>query len=85
MRRFYLAYKDLPKLRRAVAEIPWGQNLLILNTIKEEAWSRETLREQIQSNAYCFLQQEVCYNSLTTSPMAITRRARSLFGGSCFF
>ena len=65
MRRFYLAYKDLPKLRQHVAEIPWGQNLLILNAIKEkeirlyylsatkeQAWSRETLREQIQSNAY---------------------------------
>ena len=27
MRRFYLAYKDHPNLRQAVAEIPWGHNL----------------------------------------------------------
>ena len=31
MRRFYEAYKNNTNLRPAVAEIPWGHNLLILN------------------------------------------------------
>lgn len=65
MRRLYLEYKDDPKLRQLVAEIPWGQNLLILNRVKqtnerlyylaatkEQAWTRDTLRDQINSNAY---------------------------------
>ena len=65
MRRFYLEYRDMPKLRQLVAEIPWGQNLLILNKIKdnderlyyasavkEQAWTRDTLSTQIHSNAY---------------------------------
>lgn len=36
MRRFYLEYRDLPNLRQAVAEIPWGQNLVILNKVKDQ-------------------------------------------------
>lgn len=65
MRRFYLEYKDDPKLRQLVAEIPWGQNLMVLNKVKqidqrlyyllatkEQGWSRDTLREQINTNAY---------------------------------
>lgn len=65
MRRFYLEYKDKPNLQQLVGEIPWGQNLLILSKIKddnerlyylsaakEQFWSRETLREQISSQAY---------------------------------
>ncbi len=65
MRRLYLEYKDYPKLRQLVAEIPWGQNLMILNkvkqederlyylsAIKEQAWTRDILGAQINSNAY---------------------------------
>jgi len=65
MRRFYLEYKDHQKLRQLVAEIPWGQNLLVMSKVKdnserlyylsatkESAWSRDTLREQINSKAF---------------------------------
>lgn len=65
MRRFYSEYKDLPKLRQLVAEIPWGQNLLILNRIKnpkakeyylrstiEMGWSRNVLLNQIKAKAF---------------------------------
>lgn len=65
MRRFYLEYKDQSILRQLVAEIPWGQNLLILNKVKdtnerqyyltvtkENGWTRDTLNSQITSNAY---------------------------------
>jgi len=33
MRRFYLAYNNHPNLRQAVAEIPWGHNLVIINKL----------------------------------------------------
>lgn len=65
MRRFYLEYKDLENLRQVVAEIPWGQNLVIINKIKDHAarlyylqmtqqhgWTRDTLMMQINSNAF---------------------------------
>jgi len=65
MRRFYLAYKDCPNLRQAVAEIPWGHNLAIINKIKDEkqrewyiyqtlqnGWSRNILIHQIESDLY---------------------------------
>lgn len=81
MKRLYLTYSDeaiwrqaVAKLggrqvsaflRQAVAEIPWGQNLHILNKVAEPAarlyyiqatarfgWSRSTLLNQIKAGAY---------------------------------
>jgi len=59
MRRFYFRYADNEKLRQLVAEIPWGQNLLILTKIKDDkealfyinatieyGWSRNVLLNQ---------------------------------------
>ncbi len=65
MRRFYTRYADNEKLRQLVAEIPWGQNLLILSKIKdnkeaeyylkatsEYGWSRNVLLNQIKGQSY---------------------------------
>lgn len=65
MRRFYLAYKDYPDLRQLVAEIPWGQNLLILQRVKsstareyyltatrDNGWTRAALDHQIKAKSY---------------------------------
>lgn len=65
MRQFYLEYRDKPNLQQLVGEIPWGQNLIIMSKIKddseklyylsatkEQAWTRDTLSEQIKSHAY---------------------------------
>lgn len=65
MRQFYLEYKDKPDLQQLVGEIPWGQNIIIMSRIKEDseklyylsatkeqAWTRDTLSEQIKSDAY---------------------------------
>ncbi len=65
MRRFYSRYSTNEKLRQLVAEIPWGQNLLILtkikddkeaefylNATKEYGWSRNVLLNQIKAQAY---------------------------------
>ena len=34
MRRFYSRYSSNEKLRQLVAEIPWGHNLVLLNSVK---------------------------------------------------
>lgn len=65
MRRFYLEYKNQAFLQRLVAEIPWGQNLVILSKVKDikareyylqavrdQGWTRDILIMQINSEAY---------------------------------
>jgi len=65
MRAFYLAYPEETKLPQAVAEIPWGHNILLLEKIKdreqrfwyaknttEHGWSRPVLWHQIESGLY---------------------------------
>ncbi len=65
MRRFYLECENQPFLQRLVAEIPWGQNLVILSKVKdldareyyvravrEQGWTRDVLVIQINSQAY---------------------------------
>ncbi|PIR24817.1 MAG: DUF1016 domain-containing protein [Deltaproteobacteria bacterium CG_4_10_14_0_2_um_filter_43_8] len=65
MRRFYEEYCNHKKLRQLVAEIPWGQNLLILQKLKDDkareyylkatanyGWSRNVLLNQIKAHAY---------------------------------
>lgn len=65
MRNIYLEYKDLPILQQVVAELPWGQNVVILDKVKgiaakqyylemtrDQGWTRSTLVMQINSQAY---------------------------------
>ncbi len=65
MRRFFLEYQAYENLRRLVAEIGWGSNLVIINKVKdikareyylqaviEMGWTRDVLALQIASQAY---------------------------------
>ncbi len=65
MRKFYLQYKNDAILQQLVAEIPWGQNLLIMTKIKDEVekkfyieavknfgWSRNELNIQIKADTF---------------------------------
>lgn len=65
MRQFYLEYKDNSELFEFALQIPWGQNLLIIQKVKSEqerfyylkstielGWSRAVLLNQIKANAY---------------------------------
>ena len=47
MRRFYSRYSSNEKLRQLVAEIPWGQNLLILTKIKDDKEAEYYLKATI--------------------------------------
>ncbi|PKM91893.1 MAG: DUF1016 domain-containing protein [Euryarchaeota archaeon HGW-Euryarchaeota-1] len=64
MRKFYLEYKDKPKVQQLVAQIPWGQNIVILEKLKDDyqreyylrmtvrnSWSRSILIHQIESKS----------------------------------
>lgn len=89
MRRFYERYAENEFLRQAVAEIPWGHNLLILSKIKdnEEAtfyikasseygWSRNVLLNQIKSNAYSrALSENKAHNFNTALPEYLSEQA----------
>ncbi len=65
IRNFYLAYKGNLKLAQLVQEIPWGQNIVILQMVKDSSereyyvratfemgWSRNVLLNQIKAGAY---------------------------------
>lgn len=65
MKQFYETYKENEKLQQLVAEIPWGQNLLIISKIKnddereyyitkckENGRSRGVLEEEIKHKSY---------------------------------
>ncbi len=71
MRRFYEEYHKYTKLRQLVAELPWGQNLLILNKVKNPkerayyleatikfGWSRNVLLNQIKANSFRHAMQQ---------------------------
>ncbi len=65
MRRLYERYSSRLDLRQLVAEIPWGHNLLIMNSLADmdegewyirqtiqNGWSRAVLTHQIETNLY---------------------------------
>jgi len=65
MRLLYIEYKDNLKLAQLVREIPWGQNIVIMQMVKdakereyyicatvEMGWSRNVLLNQIKAGAY---------------------------------
>jgi predicted nuclease of restriction endonuclease-like (RecB) superfamily len=65
MRQFYLEYREDEQLKELAFQVPWGQNLLIIQKIKdnvekqyylkatiEMGWSRAVLLNQIKANAY---------------------------------
>jgi len=65
MRQFYLEYKDAPNLQQLVGEIPWGQNIVIMQRVKDPkakvyyikatlqlGWSRNVLIHQIDAEAH---------------------------------
>ncbi len=89
MRRFYSRYSTNEKLRQLVAEIPWGQNLLILTKIKDDkeaefyltatkeyGWSRNVLLNQIKANAYRrALSENKAHNFKTALPEYLSEQA----------
>lgn len=64
-RQLFVTYREAPILQQLVGEIPWGQNVLILQRVKDPAarqyyleatarfgWTRNVLLNQIKANAW---------------------------------
>ncbi len=88
MRRLYLEYKDNEKLRRLVAEIPWGQNLVIMYRVKdyterefyirktfEYGWTRDVLIHQIEAGAHLEIDAKKMHNFPEVLPEHLAEQA----------
>ncbi len=89
MRLFYLEYKKSPKLAQLVREIPWGQNIAIMQMIKtneereyylkataEMGWSRNVLIHQIKAGAYkSYIQLPKQHNFQKVLPVYLAEQA----------
>lgn len=87
MRKFYLTYKDDPKLAQLVREIPWGQNIVILEKLSDEyqreyylrmiirnGWSRNVLVHQIETKSFeRFLSEKKSHNFDDTLPVTMIK------------
>lgn len=73
MKRFYERYHLAdPKLRQAVAVLPWGHNLLLINKVQSleavtyyateavtKGWSRDWLLNAIKMDSYAYAQKQI--------------------------
>jgi len=88
MRRFYLEYKDNENLRQLVAEIPWGQNLVIMSRVKdykereyyisktiEYGWTRDVLAHQIEAGAHLEIDAQKMHNFPQVLPEHLAEQA----------
>ena len=88
MRRFYLEYKDNQNLRQLVAEIPWGQNLVIMSRLKnieerefyiaktiEYGWTRDVLVHQIEARAHLEINARKMHNFPQVLPEHLAEQA----------
>jgi len=87
MRKFYLTYKENPKLAQLVREIPWGQNIVILEKLRDDyqreyylrmiirnAWSRNVLVHQIETKSFeRFLAEKKSHNFDETLPITMIK------------
>lgn len=97
MKRFYERYFQADeKLRQAVAVLPWGHNLLLLNKIYNDAelafyaneiitkgWSRDLLLNAIKMDSYAKTKQLIKTNNFTqTLPTVHADYANEVFKSS---
>jgi len=96
MRKFYLEYNDKPKVQQLVAQIPWGQNIVILTKTKNNyareyylrmtirnAWSRSILVHQIESKSFeRFLTDKKSHNFDKTLPVKMLKKVKPIIKDS---
>jgi len=90
MKKLYLEYKDKPKVQQLVAQIPWGQNIAIIEKLKNDyareyylrmtfrnSWSRSILIHQIESKSFeRFLTDKKSHNFDKTLPVKRLKKVR---------
>ena len=91
MRKFYLEYRDKPKVQPLVAQIPWSHNLIILGKTKNDyekeyycrmvlkyGWSKRILAHQIETKSFeRFLTNNKSHNFDKTLPVKILEKTKS--------
>ncbi|WP_221391359.1 YhcG family protein [Dyadobacter sp. NIV53] len=97
MKRFYEHYSQADtKLRQAVAVLPWGHNLLLINKVKDNSqiefyvnetlqkgWSRDLLLNAIKMDSYSLAQRQFkTHNFDQTLPKAHADYANEVFKSS---
>ncbi len=97
MKRFYERYRLADsKLRQAVAVLPWGHNLLLINKIQsfeavefyanqtiEKGWSRDLLLNAIKMDSFGQLQKQIkTHNFNETLPVPNADYANTVFKDS---
>ena len=97
MKRFYERYYQADtKLRQAVAVLPWGHNLLLINKVKDNSqiefyvnetlqkgWSRDLLLNAIKMDSYSLAQRQFkTHNFDHTLPKAHADYANEVFKSS---
>ncbi|OIO03639.1 hypothetical protein COY52_07650 [Candidatus Desantisbacteria bacterium CG_4_10_14_0_8_um_filter_48_22] len=99
MRKFYITYVDSPKLAQVVREIPWGQNVVIIekcsDTYRREyylrmtikyGWSRNILIHQIESRSFDrYMSEKKTHNFARALPAKIAHKADLVIGFSAIF
>ncbi len=88
MRRLYIEYKDNENLQRLVAEIPWGQNMVIMSRVKshkerefyiqktiEFGWTRDVLIHQIEAGAHLEIDAKKMHNFPQVLPEHLAEQA----------
>ena len=88
MRNFYLTYKDNLKLAQLVQEIPWGQNIVIMQRVKIQeikeyyikatiqfGWSRNVLVHQIEAEAHLQTKTKKMHNFPKALPAHLAEQA----------
>ena len=88
MRNFYLTYKDNLKLAQLVQEIPWGQNIVIMQKVKKPevkeyyiratiqfGWSRNVLVHQIEAESHKQAKIKKMHNFPKTLPAHLAEQA----------
>lgn len=94
MKRFYERYHLAdPKLRQAVAVLPWGHNLLLINKVQSleavtyyatetvtKGWSRDWLLNAIKMDSYAYAQKQIkAHNFNKTLPEIDADYANEVF------
>jgi predicted nuclease of restriction endonuclease-like (RecB) superfamily len=87
-RQFYLEYRHSLILQQLVGEIPWGQNIVIIQKVKAEderrfyleataklGWSRDVLLNQIKANGYRHWTIDKTHNFNATLPENLAEQA----------
>lgn len=97
MKRYYERYFNASsKLRQAVAVLPWGHNLLLINKISSDdqvafyanevqikGWSRDLLLNAIKMDSYSQIQKEIkTHNFESTLPEIQAEYANEVFKSS---